>query len=104
VLEETRQVYEFGEFRLDPLKRQLSRAGEVVPLYSKAFDLLLVLVQSGGRDLSKDELLEEVWPGQILEESNLSVNISAVRRALGESAAQAKYIVTVPGVGYRFVA
>jgi Tol biopolymer transport system component/DNA-binding winged helix-turn-helix (wHTH) protein len=104
VLEETRQVYEFGEFRLDPLKRQLSRVGEVVPLYSKAFDLLLVLVQSGGRDLSKDELLEEVWPGQILEESNLSVNISAVRRALGESAAQAKYIVTVPGVGYRFVA
>ena len=104
MIEGTRQVYEFGEFRLDSLKRQLSRAGEVVPLYSKAFDLLLVLVQSGGRDLTKDELLEQVWPGQILEESNLSVNISAVRRALGERAAQAQYIVTVPGLGYRFVA
>jgi Tol biopolymer transport system component/DNA-binding winged helix-turn-helix (wHTH) protein len=104
VIEERRQVYEFEEFRLDGLKRQLTRAGEVVPLYSKAFDLLLVLVHSGGRDLSKDELLEQVWPGQILEESNLSVNISAVRRALGEKAAQPRYIVTVPGLGYRFVA
>jgi len=104
VIEERRQVYEFEEFRLDGLKRRLTRAGEVVPLYSKAFDLLLVLVQSGGRDLSKDELLEHVWPGQILEESNLSVNISAIRRALGEKAAQPRYIVTVPGLGYRFVA
>lgn len=104
MIEEVRQVYEFDEFRLDARKRQLTRDGEVVPLYSKAFDLLLVLVQSGGRDLTKDQLLEQVWPGQILEESNLSVNISAVRRALGEKAAQARYIVTVPGRGYRFVA
>jgi Tol biopolymer transport system component/DNA-binding winged helix-turn-helix (wHTH) protein len=104
VIEENRQVYEFGEFRLDVAKRQLLREGEVVPLYSKAFDLLLLLVQSNGRNLSKDEILETIWPGQILEESNLTVNISAVRRALGEKAAQPRYLVTIPGRGYRFVA
>ena len=102
-IEDQPLIYQFDEFRLDALKRQLTRGGEVVPLYSKAFDLLLVLVQSGGRDVSKDELLERVWPGQILEESNLPVNISAVRKALGEKAAQPRYIVTVPGRGYRFV-
>lgn len=102
--EETRQVYEFEEFRIDPAKRQLQREGEVVPLYSKAFDLLLLLVESNGRDLSKDEILETIWPGQILEESNLTVNISAVRKALGEKAAQPRFLVTIPGRGYRFVA
>jgi DNA-binding winged helix-turn-helix (wHTH) protein len=98
------KVYEFDEFRVDGTQRRLMRAGKVVPLHSKAFDLLLVLVRSAGRDLTKDELLEAVWPGQILEESNLAVNISAIRRALGETAAQARFIVTIPGHGYRFVA
>jgi DNA-binding winged helix-turn-helix (wHTH) protein len=95
------KVYEFDEFRVDGTQRRLMRAGKVVPLHSKAFDLLLVLVRSAGRDLTKDELLEAVWPGQILEESNLAVNISAIRRALGETAAQARFIVTIPGHGYR---
>jgi Tol biopolymer transport system component/DNA-binding winged helix-turn-helix (wHTH) protein len=104
VIEENRQVYEFDEFRLDVTKRQLLREDEVVPLYSKAFDLLLLLVRSSGQDLSKDEILESIWPGQILEESNLTVNISAVRRALGEKAAQPRFLVTIPGRGYRFVA
>jgi DNA-binding winged helix-turn-helix (wHTH) protein len=57
--------------------------------------------QSNGRDLSKDEIIESIWPGQILEESNLTVNISAVRRALGEKAAQPRFLVTIPGRGYR---
>jgi len=103
VIEDSKQVYEFDEFRLDVMKRQLTREGEVVPLYSKAFDLLLVLVQNGGRDLTKDELLESVWPGQMLEEANLTVNMSAVRKALGEKAARPRYIITIPGRGYRFV-
>jgi Tol biopolymer transport system component/DNA-binding winged helix-turn-helix (wHTH) protein len=102
--EENRQVFEFDQFRLHVAKRQLLREGEVVPLYSKAFDLLLLLVRSNGRDLTKDEILDNVWPGQILEESNLTVNISAVRRALGEKASQPRYLITIPGVGYRFVA
>lgn len=98
------KIYEFDEFRVDGTQRRLTRGGKVVPLHSKAFDLLLVLVRSPGQDLSKDELLNAVWPGQILEESNLAVNISAIRRALGENAAQARFIVTIPGHGYRFVA
>ena len=104
MLEEKRQVYEFDEFRLDAAKRQLLREGEIVPLYSKAFELLLFMVQNNGRDLAKDQILETIWPGQVLEESNLTVNISAVRRALGEKAAQPRYLITIPGRGYRFVA
>lgn len=103
MIEEKRQIYEFDEFRLDALRRLLTRQNELVPLFPKAFDLLLALVQNCGRDLTKDELLELVWPGQILEESNLSVHISAVRRALGERATRARYIVTIPGLGYRFI-
>ena len=95
-------IYEFGEFRVDTIQRRLTRTGETVPLHSKAFDLLLVLMKNAGRDVSKDELLATVWPNQVLEESNLAVNISAVRRALGETAAQSRFIVTIPGYGYRF--
>ncbi len=101
--EESRQIYQFEEFRLDAVKRQLLREGEVVPLYSKAFDLLLLLVESRGRDLTKDEILERIWPDQELEESNLTVNISAVRRALGEKASRPRFLVTIPNRGYRFV-
>lgn len=104
MIEDPKQVYEFDEFRLDAMKRQLTRHGEVVPLYSKAFDLLLVMVQNGGHDLTKDTLLETVWPGQTVEEANLTVNMSAVRKALGEKAARPRYIVNIPGRGYRFVA
>lgn len=103
MIERNKQAYEFGEFRLDVRKRQLTRAGAQVPLYSKAFDLLLVLLQNSGRDLSKDELLEAVWPGQILEEANLTVTMSVVRKTLGEKASQPRFIVTLPGHGYRFV-
>ena len=88
---------------MDVAKRQLLREGEVVPLYSKAFDLLLLLVESRGRDLTKDEILDAVWPEQELEESNLTVNISTVRRALGEKASQPRFLVTIPGRGYRFI-
>jgi Tol biopolymer transport system component/DNA-binding winged helix-turn-helix (wHTH) protein len=104
LVEESRQVYEFDDFRIDVAKRQLLREGEIVPLYSRAFDLLLLLVQNHGRDLTKDQILEQIWPGQILEESNLTVNISAVRRALGDKASNPRYLITIPGTGYRFVA
>jgi Tol biopolymer transport system component/DNA-binding winged helix-turn-helix (wHTH) protein len=104
VKDEEPKLYEFDEFQLDVAKRQLLRAGEVVPIYSKTFDLLLLLVQSGGRDLAKDEILESIWPQQEIEESNLTVNISAVRKALGEKAAQPRFLITLPGRGYRFVA
>jgi DNA-binding winged helix-turn-helix (wHTH) protein len=97
-------VYKFGPFRLDPLKRRLSRDGELVRLTPKAFDLLLVLVEDAGRTVEKEELFEKVWPGIAVEENNLNQNITALRKSLGDSRKESQYIATIPGVGYRFVA
>ncbi|MBC7901066.1 MAG: PD40 domain-containing protein [Saprospiraceae bacterium] len=99
----TQQNYKFEEFELNFLKRQLTRDGEIVQLNPKAFDLLYTLVESGGKLLSKDDLFRIVWDGQIVEESNLTVNMSAIRKALGERASQPRFITTVSGQGYRFV-
>lgn len=97
-----RQVYEFGPFRLEADHRQLLRENRVVPLQPKAFDILLVLVQKNEAVVLKDELLRAVWPETFVEESNLAQNIFVLRRALGEGADKSRYIVTVPGRGYRF--
>jgi DNA-binding winged helix-turn-helix (wHTH) protein len=75
----------------------------MVPLPSKAFDLLLALVENSGRLVEKEELYQKVWADQIVEESNLTVQMSAIRKALGEGKHNPRYIVTVPGYGYRFV-
>jgi DNA-binding winged helix-turn-helix (wHTH) protein/tetratricopeptide (TPR) repeat protein len=96
--------YEFGPFHLDAVKRLLLREGEAVALTPKAFDLLLALVESSERVLEKSELIERVWPDSFVEESNLTQNISTLRKALRESPHHHQYIVTVPGRGYRFVA
>ena len=97
-------IYEFDDFQLEPDKRKLMRCGELVPLHGKAFEMLLVLIRNRGRLLTKDELFQLVWPDQIVEESNLTVNMSAIRRALGERANNPRYITTVSGLGYRFTA
>jgi len=97
-------IYEFGPFRLDAVKRLLLRQGEVVPLKPKVFETLLALVEHSGEVLSKEELMKAVWPESFVEEGNLSVNIFALRRALGETRDEHRYIVTVPGRGYSFVA
>jgi DNA-binding winged helix-turn-helix (wHTH) protein/TolB-like protein len=99
-----KHFYEFGPFRVDALKRRLLRGVEVVPLTPKAFDTLLVLVESGGRVVEKDDLMERVWPGVAVEENNLTQNISALRKALGERREEPQFIATVPGLGYRFIA
>jgi DNA-binding winged helix-turn-helix (wHTH) protein len=96
--------YEFGPFRLDSSERRLLREGEPVPLSPKVFDLLFVLVRRPGQILEKEELLRAVWPDTIVEENNLSVNISALRKALGEGPNQHTYIETLPRRGYRFIA
>lgn len=96
---ETRQFYEFGPFHLDVNERLLMREGRMVPLSPKVFDTLLVLVENGGRILGKDELMQMIWPDTFVEESNLTHNISQIRRALGDG----EYIETVPRRGYRFV-
>lgn len=98
------QFYDFDPFRLDVGKRLLLHDGNVVPLKSKDFDLLLTLVERGGQTLSKDDLMKSVWPDSLVEESNLSVHVFALRRALGETPEDHNYIVTVPGRGYSFVA
>ena len=102
--EQNQHFYEFGPFRLDPLKRRLLRDGETLRLTPKAFDLLLVLVEESGRTVEKDELLEKVWAGTMVEENNLNQNITALRKSLGDSRQESQYIATIPGVGYRFVA
>lgn len=102
--EEKQHFYEFGPFRLDSLKRRLTRDGELVRLTPKAFDLLLVLVEERGQTVEKDELLEKVWPGVVVEENNLNQNITVLRKSLGDSRQDSQYIATVPGIGYRFVA
>ncbi|MDQ3743851.1 MAG: tetratricopeptide repeat protein [Acidobacteriota bacterium] len=99
-----KHFYEFGPFRLDASRRRLLRGGEVVPLTPKAFDTLLALVEQSGRVVEKDDLMERVWPGVAVEENNLTQNVSALRKALGERREEPQYIATVPGLGYRFIA
>ena len=104
MLETRRTIYVFEEFQIDAQKRILWRAGQTVPLTSKAFELLLALVENHGRELTKEELMERIWGDQIVEEGNLTVTMSYVRKALGEKANDHRLIVTIPGRGYRFVA
>jgi DNA-binding winged helix-turn-helix (wHTH) protein/TolB-like protein/tetratricopeptide (TPR) repeat protein len=99
-----RIIYEFGPYRLDSVRRLLTRDGEGVPLAPKNFDLLLTLVQNRGHILTKEELLRRIWPRTAVEESNLTQNIFVLRKALGETPNDHFYVVTVPGRGYRFVA
>ena len=100
----THREYQFGPFRLDARERRLSRAGDVIPLRLKVFDTLLVLVENAGRLVTKQELLDAVWPETAVEENNLNHNVSVLRKALGERATGQQYIETVPRVGYRFAA
>ena len=101
---ETKLLYEFGRFRLDPGQRLLLCEGKPVSLSPKAFELLLVLIKSGGCLLTKDDLMRQLWPNSFVEEANLTVNISALRKALGDTLDGQELIATVPKHGYRFLA
>src|SRR5215470_3766904 len=97
--------YEFSDFRLDTARRQLLRlSGEVLPLKPKVFDTLLYLVRHSGKVVEKEELMREIWPDAFVEENNLNQNVSKLRRVLGEGRGENRFIVTVPGRGYRFAA
>jgi len=96
--------YEFGRYQLDPGQKILLRDGARVPLNPKTFQMLLVLVEAEGRVVSKDELMAKVWPDAVVEESNLTKNISLLRKALGNDSESAEFIETIPKIGYRFVA
>ena len=93
----------FGRFRLDLARRELRRDETLVRLGSRALDILCVLASAGGKVVTKDELMERVWAGVVVEEHNIQVHISALRKALAEDRDAESWIVTVPGRGYRLV-
>ena len=101
---EFKQSYEFGPFRLDTESRLLLRDHQPVPLTPKAFDTLLLLVERSGRLLLKDELMNALWPDTFVDEANLTQTVFILRKALGETGSDQRYITTVPGRGYRFTA
>jgi TolB-like protein/Flp pilus assembly protein TadD len=98
------RIYRFGDFRVEASKRKLLQNGEPAPLTPKVFDTLLHLVAHHGELVEKDELMRAIWPRTVVEENNLSQNIAALRRVLQDRHGENRYIVTVPGHGYQFVA
>ncbi len=96
--------YQFGPFVLDTIQHILLKKGKPVALTPKTFDTLVLMVQNSGRMLSKEEMMQTLWPDSFVEESNLTQQISMIRRALRESASSPRYIATVPSRGYRFIA
>jgi predicted ATPase/DNA-binding winged helix-turn-helix (wHTH) protein len=104
MIETVERTFSFADFELDTAKRLLLKDGQPLSLNPKAFDLLTLLVKNRGRTLSKEELLETVWENQFVEENNLTVHISALRKIFGEKKGEHQFIVTIPGTGYKFVA
>jgi predicted ATPase/DNA-binding winged helix-turn-helix (wHTH) protein len=98
------KLFEFGPFRLDVARRELFAHGMPVTLGQRAFDVLVALVRRHGELVTKDELLTEVWPRLVVEENNLQVQVSALRRIFQSMDGGERYLVTVAGRGYRFVA
>ncbi|HVN82347.1 MAG TPA: AAA family ATPase [Terriglobia bacterium] len=98
------ELYEFGPFTLDVNERRFLRGECLIPLRTKVFDTLCVLVRNHGHLLDKDELIRAIWPDAIVEENNLAHNISILRKALGETEGQEKFVETIPRKGYRFLA
>jgi len=94
----------FGPFRLLPAQRLLHKDNEAIPLGSRAMDILIALVERPGESVSKTELMARVWPNTFVDPANLPVHISALRRALGDGRDGNRFIINIPGRGYRFVA
>src|SRR5271168_3810039 len=101
--QQKKRFCDFGPFRLDRQKRLLLHGPETLPLPPKAFDVLLFLIENRNRVIEKSEFMQAVWPDSFVEEGNLSQNIFLLRKTLGDGQEGQRYILTVPGVGYRFV-
>src|SRR5215469_17101018 len=98
-------IYEFGKFRLDPGRQLLTHGnGASITLSPRAFDLLVYLVEHRGKLVEKPALMRAIWPNVVVEDNNLSQHLSTLRHALGDGREGQRYIITVPGRGYRFVA
>src|SRR5439155_15932032 len=94
----------FEPFRLLPAQRLLLEGDTPVRLGSRAFDILAVLVERAGEVVGKEQLIARAWPQTVVEEANLKIQVSALRRALGDGQGGNRYVITVPGRGYNFVA
>lgn len=99
-----RRFYQFGPFRLDPNRHRLFRGDEVVALSPKAIQTLVLLVENPGKLLERETLMDALWPHVIVEDANLTVAVSQLRKALNQNGDNAEFIETIPRVGYRFVA
>jgi DNA-binding winged helix-turn-helix (wHTH) protein len=99
-----RHFYEFGPFRLDPNKHRLFRGEEVVPLSPKAIETLILLVQNQGKLLQREALMHALWPDTVVEDANLTVAVSQLRRVINQNGDKGEFIQTIPRLGYRFVA
>ena len=98
-----RHFYESGPFRLDPNRHRLLRDGELVPLSPNAIEILTLLVQNPGKLLEREALMQAVWSDTIVEDANLTVAISQLRKALNQNGDAAEFIQTISRIGYRFV-
>src|SRR5277367_2882642 len=96
-----KEIYRFEEFELNCARRALLREGQPVPVPPKAFEVLAYLVMHPGEVVTKEELIQAVWPESFVEEGNLAHQVSSIRRAFAD---RAGYIVTIPGRGYQFTA
>ena len=103
-MREASMTYEFGNFRLDRAQKALFCDGRPVALTPKVYDTLELLAENSGRLLEKEELMQKLWPDRFVEQSNLTSNIKTLRRALGDDAANPRFVETVPRRGYRFIA
>ena len=97
-------LYEFDQFRLNPADHSLLCGEKPVSLTPKSFDILVTLIERNGQLVTKDESMKKIWPDSFVEEANLTVNVSALRKALGDTPEHQQYIETVPKLGYRFTA
>ena len=98
------EIFLFGPFRLDPLQRRIERDGSPLQLSGRAFDILLALVRQAGNVVSKTDLIATTWPDANVEENSLRVHIAALRKALGDGKGGVRYLSTISGQGYCFVA
>src|SRR4030095_5131012 len=101
---QTKRIYEFGPFRVVAAERVRLRDGRPEPLTPKAFDVLLMLLESSGHIVEKHELMNRVWADSFVEEGNLKVTVSVLRKVLEQGAGEHQFIETVPRRGYRFAA
>src|SRR3984893_15187976 len=104
MLTDTKNLYQFGPFELDPAERLLVFNRRAAPVTPKAFDMLVFLVERSGHLCQKDELMKALWPDSFVEEGNLAVTVSLLRKALGDERGHQQYIETVSKSGYRSIA